>query len=122
MIEIQIKESEERLKLAMLNSDVTELDKLLGSDLVFTNHLGHVMTRQDDLNAHKSGVLKIKKITLSELKVTLYDPVAIVTVRAHIAGEFAGEVSDNHYRFTRVWRKTLKSAWQIIAGHSSIVT
>jgi len=33
----------------MLKSDVNTLDELLSSDLVFTNHLGHLMTKQDDL-------------------------------------------------------------------------
>ncbi len=41
-IETQITVSEERLRLAMLASDVGALDELISSDLLFTNHLGQV--------------------------------------------------------------------------------
>lgn len=121
-IEMQVEECEERLKQAMLLSDVSALDKLLAPDLTFTNHLGHLMTKQDDLEAHKSGMLKVNEITLSDQKITICGGVAVVSVRAHILGSFAGEVSENNYRFTRVWSKTSNKVWQIIVGHSSIVT
>ena len=38
--ELTIKQLESRLKNAMLNSDVEEIDNLLHDDLIFTNHLG----------------------------------------------------------------------------------
>jgi len=105
----------------MLQSDITELDKLLAPDLIFTNHLGQFITRQDDLDAHRSGNLKIGEIVVSDQVVKFYGGVAIVSVRAHISGEQAGEVSENNFRFTRIWSKTSRGSWQIIAGHSSIV-
>ncbi|VAW79557.1 hypothetical protein MNBD_GAMMA15-1276 [hydrothermal vent metagenome] len=116
-----IQKCEESLKDAMLQSSVSELDKLLADDLIFTNHLGHTMTKQDDLEAHKSKVLKINKITLSDMKIKTYTSIAIVTVKAHIIGSFNGENSENDFRFTRVWNKTSKETWQITVGHSSVV-
>lgn len=41
-IETQILEAEERLRLAMLGSDVAALDELLAPDLIFTSHSGTV--------------------------------------------------------------------------------
>ncbi|NOX92887.1 MAG: nuclear transport factor 2 family protein [Gammaproteobacteria bacterium] len=120
-IELQIEECENRLKQAMLHSDVSVLDELLASDLIFTNHLGQLMTRQDDLAAHESGTVKITEITLSDQKVKIYGGVVIVSVQAHISGSFAEEKSESDFRFTRVWSKASSEAWQIVAGHSSIV-
>ena len=117
----QILKCEDSLKDAMLQSNVYELDKLLTDDLIFTNHQGHTMTKQDDLEAHKSKVLKINKITLSDMKIKTYTHIAIVTVKAHITGSFHGENSEHYFRFTRAWKKTLKKTWQITAGHSSVV-
>ena len=117
----QIQKCEESLKDAMLQSNVSVLDKLLADDLIFTNHLGHTMTKQDDLEAHKSEVLKINKITLSDMKIKTYISIAIVTVKAHISGSFNGKNSENDFRFTRVWNETSKETWQITAGHSSVV-
>lgn len=48
----QIKRSEAELQQAMLDSNVKALDRLLDDDLTFTNHLGMVLGKQDDLTAH----------------------------------------------------------------------
>lgn len=121
-IKIQIEQYEENLRQAMLLSDIPTLDKLLSPRLVFTNHLGQLMTKQNDLEAHQSGRVKISKIILSNQNITLHDEIAIVSVQARITGSFAGETSDSHFRFTRVWRQSSTHTWQIIAGHSSSIT
>ncbi|MDH5407896.1 MAG: nuclear transport factor 2 family protein [Gammaproteobacteria bacterium] len=112
---------EERLKNAMLQSDVSALDDLLAPDLVFTNHLGFTMSKQDDLDAHRSGVLKINQIDLSDQKIKVLQDSAVVTVQAHIIGSFNGETSENDFRFTRVWAKASDDHWQIVVGHSCLV-
>jgi len=94
-IVVQIQECEEQLKEAMLQSDTSTLNKLLSIDLKFTNHLGHLMTKQDDLDAHKSKILKINEITLTDQQIKIDGGLAIVTVN---------------------------KTWQITAGHSSVVT
>ncbi|MDK1044873.1 MAG: nuclear transport factor 2 family protein [Anaerolineales bacterium] len=40
--EAKILKYEERLRKAMLRSDVSALDQLLAPELIFTNHLGQV--------------------------------------------------------------------------------
>ncbi len=117
----QVEACEEQLKQAMLASNVSALDKLLAPDLVFTNHLGQTMTKQDDLEMHKSGTLQIKKIFLSNQNIKIVEKVAIVTVQAFIIGVFAGEKSEKNFQFTRVWRQSESKDWQIISGHSSLV-
>ncbi len=49
---------EERLRQAMLDSDVAELDTLIAPELIFTNHLGQLIGKQEDLAIHRSGALK----------------------------------------------------------------
>lgn len=120
-IEALVTEHEEQLKQAMLKSDIKALDKLLSSELIFTNHLGQRMTKQDDLEAHRSGMLKIEEITLSEPQLRITDDTAIVSVQAHIAGVFAGTPSESVLRFTRVWKITSNQVCQVIAAHSSSV-
>ena len=120
-IEMQIEACEERLKQAMLRSDIAELDELLTSDLIFTNHLGLLMTKQDDLAAHQSGTLKINEIIFSDRLIKIYGDVAVVSVQTRISGSFAGVESESDFRFTRVWSKTKSDNWQIITGHSCIV-
>ena len=117
----QVLEAEEQLRLTMLNSDVKALDKLLAPELVFTNHLGQVLTKQDDLAAHESGILEIEVLTPSERHIQLIGNIAIVTVKVHLIGSYASVASDNIFRFTRVWTLSSHGTWHIVAAHSSVV-
>ena len=117
----QIREAEARLGQAMLDSDVEALDELLSPELVFTSHLGTVLGKQDDLAAHRSGLVKISTLTTSEQTLRLYGDVAVVSVRVHLSGSFAGTPSDGDFRFTRVWARSDGGTWQVVAGHSSNV-
>ena len=64
-----VKKLEEQLKKAMYTSDVATLDSLLSPDLIFTNHLGQVLSKSQDIELHKSGLLKIKSLeTLEEIE------------------------------------------------------
>lgn len=117
----QIRTHEERLKQAMLLSDISILDELISPELIFTNHLGQVISKQDDLDAHESGILSIDEITLTDQNIKIFSGIAVVSVKAHIIGRFDGVVSESDFRFTRVWSKASSEAWQIVAGHSSIV-
>ncbi len=119
--EEQIQRFEERLKKAMLNSDVAELDDLLAPELIFTNHLGQLMNKQDDLNIHKSGKLKIQEIDFSDQRIIMAESVAIVSVQARVVGNFSGALSESVLRFTRIWQEKSKDCWHVIAAHSSMV-
>lgn len=122
LLETQIIEAEEKLKLAMLDSDVNALNELLANELIFTNHLGQVFTKQDDINAHQSGIINIETITPSEQKIKLIDSnVAIVTVKVNIIGSYAEIKSNSNFRFTRVWHLFLNNIWQVIVAHSSVI-
>ena len=121
LIETQIDACENRLKHAMLNSDVKALDELLAPNLIFTNHLGALMTKQQDLDAHHLGLLKINDISLSDNKTLVCHDVVVVSVQAFIKGSFNGSASESTFRFTRVWAKAGSDKWQVIAAHSCLV-
>ncbi|WP_419655494.1 hypothetical protein Dvar_45800 [Desulfosarcina variabilis str. Montpellier] len=112
---------EDQLKTAMIDSDVLVLDQLLSDDLIFTSHLGQIMSKQDDLEAHRSGFVKINSIEQAEQHIQLHDDMAIVSVLSRIQGEFGGEQSETDLRFTRIWQKSKNDSWQVIAAHSSAV-
>ena len=112
---------EDQIKVAMLASDVSVLNQLLSDELIFTSHLGQVMSKQDDLEAHITGFVKIKSINQSEQRILLYEGFAVVSVLSRINGIFGGEQSEAALRFTRVWRKIVNDEWQVVAAHSSLV-
>lgn len=120
-IEEEIYESEEQLRQAMLSSDVDSLDELLAANLIFTNHMGQVLTKEDDLEAHRSGILTIDELILSDPEIRVLKEVAVVSVQVHLVGSYNGARSEADFRFTRVWARSDEDIWQVIAGHSSVV-
>ncbi|MEM8674457.1 MAG: nuclear transport factor 2 family protein [Cyanobacteria bacterium P01_G01_bin.67] len=120
-IETQLIKAEERLRVAMLDSDVKVLDELLAPELIFTNHLGQVSGKQDDLADHQSGKFKIEVLIPSDRRIQLIGNVAIATVKVHLVGSYEGTGFDNNLRFTRIWNLSSGGTWQIVAAHSSVV-
>jgi ketosteroid isomerase-like protein len=120
-VESQIVDAEERLRAAMLSSDVPALDDLLASELLFTNHLGQLLGKEDDLAAHRSGLLKVKDLLASEQHIRLEGDVAIVSVRMRMSGTYAGNPANGDFRFTRVWGLSPAKTWHVIAAHAGMV-
>lgn len=118
----QIVEVEEQLRTAMLGSDVDALDELLAPDLIFTNHLGQLLGKDDDLAAYRSGVLKIAGLDPSEQQVLVLGEAAIVSVRMQISGTYQDAPANGDFRFTRVWARSQRQRWQIVAVHSVLIT
>jgi catechol 2,3-dioxygenase-like lactoylglutathione lyase family enzyme/ketosteroid isomerase-like protein len=117
-----IASSEEKLRQAMLDSDVLALDELIADDLIFTApHTGHVVDKQTDLTAHRTGTIDFTQIDILDRQVQHYDNCAIVAVKTQLAGRQNGQAFTGNYCYTRVWVK-LQDRWQIGGGHVSQVT
>ena len=120
-VETQIINIEERLRQAMLASNVSVLNELLAPEIIITNHLGQLLEKQDDLAAHESGLIKINELKPSEQHIQIHGEVAIVSVRMQIMGSYDGNPSNGDFRFTRVWAISSSGNWHIVAAHIGIV-
>jgi ketosteroid isomerase-like protein len=122
-LETQIADVEEQLRQAMLASDVSALDKLLATNLIFTNHLGQRMSKEDDLSAHASGALNISQLESKERIIKIIDKnVAVVSVRMQVEGVYAGQPAGGNFMFTRVWAIDSIGKWKIVAAHAGLIT
>ena len=120
-VETQIINIEERLRQAMLASNVSVLNELLAPEIIITNHLGQLLEKQDDLAAHESGLIKINELKSSEQHIQIHGEVAIVSVRMQISGSYDGSPANGDFRFTRVWAVSAGGTWHIIAAHIGMV-
>lgn len=116
-----IEEYEEQLRRAQLNSDVAALERLLDDELVFTTLDGSVVGKDDDLELHRSGRLRISKMEPSDFRVLHLGTVAVVNVRMEAEAAIDGVRSSGLLRYTRVWAQR-SDGWRIIAGHMSVVS
>lgn len=117
----RIVELEEHLRQAMLDSEVSVLDELIAPELIFTNHLGQLVTKQDDLASHQSGLLQLKTLTPSEQHIQINHGFAIVSVLMHLLGAYEGTPIDFSIRYTRIWATAANGSMQIVAGHASAI-
>ena len=122
---------EARLRDAALAGDVAALDALLADDLIFTNQTGQVLNKQDDLDLHRTGALRLESLAFSDYRLRRLDEThVLVTLRAEAEGRAGGQAFTTALRFTRVWQRQdggkdrdrqHGGAWQIIANHCSAV-
>ena len=121
LTEVQVLDAEERLRLAMMASDVAVLNDLLADELLFTNHLGHLLSKHADLAAHEQRLLTITDLRASERHVRVNGNMAVVSVRMQLTGSYHDAETHGDFRFTRVWTQDATGALQVTAAHSGVV-
>ena len=116
---------EARIRAAQLGADVAALDRLIADELLFTGPDGQLGTKAQDLEAHRSGLVRFRSHAPEELRVRRVGAhVAVTALRARLAVEVAGAVVRGVYRYTRVWAREggeVGGAWRVVGGHVSEV-
>lgn len=121
MTEIEsLRATEKRSQRAQLSSDLDELDLLLHPELVFAGPDGSIGDKATDLDAHRTGLVRIDSIDEEDLIVRVASGVGIVILTARMAGEFAQQGFDARMRYARSWALGAQG-WQLIAAHISML-
>lgn len=116
-----IRNCEEALRQAILGSDVTALDRLVADDLLFVTHLGQMISKADDLNAHKQKLFRLKRLDFVKQEIRrLGDAFVTVTV-AELDGVFSNRVFTERIICTRIWRQNNDGTLQVFSGHATSV-
>ncbi|WP_026705244.1 nuclear transport factor 2 family protein [Flavobacterium soli] len=113
--EQKVLEIEKKLLEAMKKSDVEILDQLLHDDLLFVLPTGEVITKQMDLETHKSGNLILEEITSSIDSIKLIEENAVVTLSSKLKGKMLEQHFEGNFRYMRVW-KMFDGQLKVIAG------
>lgn len=111
-----IEELEERLRRAMLSADVAELDRLVSGRLLFVTPNGATIGKEADLDAHRSGLIRLSALIPLERRIEHFGVMAVVNVEMEMAGIFSGEYFCGRFRYTRVWHQE-GLEMKVVAGH-----
>ena len=117
----EIFDIEERLRIAMLTSNVAELDTLINDQLLFVGPDGSVYSKTDDLELHRSGTTQFTCIEFVDVQIEQYESTAVTIVLANLAGKFKGISFGGYSRYTRTWVFGSKG-WQVVSGSVCAVT
>jgi ketosteroid isomerase-like protein len=115
-----IDELEKLLRRAMLAGDVDALDALLADGLIFVGQAGTIVTKEADLETHRSGILRLIALEPAERRVESFGDTAVVSVKMHVVGEYDGATFAGTYRYLRVWA-LVTGRWQVVAVQTTEV-
>ena len=115
---------EERLRLAMISGDIEEADQLFADSLIFVNHLGQLISKDDDLSAQKQaqeqGNFKMAKMYIAKQNIRVIDDVAVVVSDAEVDVVINNEKMADHLIYTRIWQK-FDNEWKLVGGQATRV-
>lgn len=114
-----IAEYEEKLRQAILFSDVKVLSNLISDDLVFINHEGNSITKEQDILLHQNGIFDFSKIEYQSMIISTLGCLAKVSVIADICVSSSDGQFENRMLFSRLWERK-RNMWQVIMVHSHI--
>ena len=119
MIDVDLlREAEIRLEQAQLNSEGDVLDVLLHPQVTYVGPDGGLVTKEADLDAHRSGDLRIYTLDRQALDVRIQDGVGITVLTAWLEGQSGDQAFGARMRYTRVWAPG-PQGWRVVAAHAS---
>ncbi len=111
----EIIQYENRLLEAIKAGDVVTLDKLLYDELLFISPGGQSITKQMDLASHRSGNMKVERLTPTFEEVRITGDNAIVVVVYDTRGTMLGNPIEGRFRYIRIW-KQFDNGLKVIGG------
>jgi hypothetical protein len=119
MNQARVIEYEEMLRSAMLSNNIELLEELLSDELIFVNHLGQWLSKEEDINVHRSKSLDIAGMEVLEQEVKLFQELAVTVTKIALNGSLAtGESIGGEYSYTRVW-KDVEGKLKVVSCHCS---
>ena len=121
MTESVMRDLEAQLRSAQLNADVPALDRLIADDLLFAGPDGALVKKADDLAAYRDGVIRLASHEPEDLQIRpVRADVFVVSLRARLAGSYAGTSFSTLARYTRVWANG-PDGWRIVGGQVNLI-
>jgi ketosteroid isomerase-like protein len=118
MTEKELLALEDRRFGAMITREFATLEALVHRDLLYTHSSGATDSKASWLESMQSGRVKYKQASCSERRVRVYGDVALVTGRAQIEAEIAGQAKTLKLLFLNAWTRT-PQGWQFVAWQST---
>ena len=109
----QIADLEQQWRAATLAGDVAALDKLLADDYVGISWTGQVNTKSSQLDRLRNKTFVVTKLEMTDVKVKVVGPVAIVTSHSELQGTNDGLEVKGTFVYTRIYQRNAAGVWRI---------
>ncbi|MHA7133137.1 nuclear transport factor 2 family protein [Oerskovia turbata] len=108
-------DAEHTLQAAQRSGDVDALDALLHPRCVGVGPDGSVFSKDDDLEGHRSGALRITRLEEESLDVREDASSGVTRLVAAVEAVQGGAVVSARLVYTRLWART-DEGWQVLAA------
>ena len=112
--------TERRLQAAQRAGDVEALDALLHPAVVAVGPDGSVFGKQDDLEAYRSGALRVTSLVEESLEVQDDGHTGTTRTVAAVDAVQAGAAVSVRLRYTRLWLRD-DAGWRVLAATLAVV-
>lgn len=117
----ELNQLEQRLIKAWVEHDRETVNAILSDDWTVIDPMGRVLTKAQVLDeGFESGVRKIESGAIDDVKVRLFNEVAVVTGRTIAEGSYQGTNVSVKLRFTDVCVKR-GDDWQVVASQATLI-
>ena len=94
---------EDKLLRAIKSSDINTLDRLLHNDLLFIAPNGQTVTKQMDLDSHRSGTMIVEELKSTIEQINFIESTAVVIVIYETKGKMLGTPIQGRFKYIRIW-------------------
>jgi ketosteroid isomerase-like protein len=105
---------------ALVREDASALERIFADEFIYMSTTGDLINKAQQLEAIKSGDLKVEYGKSDEVRVRVYGNTAVMTGRFIAKGEYKGKVFESPERYTAVWVKR-RGRWQLVAEQGTRV-
>ena len=118
-LEADLRDAEQQLQSAVRSGDVEALDRLLDDRVVYTGPDGRSLTKEEDLEAHRSRSLVVEAFDQEDLQLTVVGTTGVTRVLATLRGSAVGQPFAARLQYTHAWVHA-EGAWRILAAHAGV--
>ena len=109
----QVMALEDQWKAATLAGDAAAMDKMLSTDYVGISWTGQVNTKAMQLDRTRNRSLTISQFDVTDRKIKVVGPIAIVTAHVDVDGTNDGANIQGEFLYTRIYQRLPTGTWQI---------
>jgi len=111
----EITNIENKLSIGIKNNDIIFLDNILHKDLLFIAPNGKTITKQIDLESHRSGGMIVEKLIPTIEDIKIIGDTAVVILVYETKGSMLGNPIQGQFKYIRIW-KLLGDELKVIGG------
>lgn len=104
---------DEQWRKAILADDTGSMDRLLSDDYLGVTGNGQAVTKLQQLDRMRNRSIALTRLDISDVKLKVHGPVAIVTSTAEIDGTMDSQPMRGSFRSIRVYQRTAGGAWKL---------